>query len=68
MKNMNKRDNIIFFVGLIMLVLSLIIGLTALYYWIWTWTAISLVVKIICTCIITFVVCFIGLSVWAGTT
>lgn len=64
---MNKRDNIILFIGLVMLALSLIIDLTALYYGIWVW-AIPLVVKVILTCIVTFVVCFIGLSIWAGTT
>ena len=65
MKNMNKRDNIILFIGLVILALSLIIGLGALYYGIWVW-AIPLVIKIILTCIVTFVICLIGLSIWAG--
>lgn len=67
MINMNKRDNIILFIGLIILALSLIIGLGAVYYGIWVW-AIPLIIKIILTCTVTFVICFIGLLIWAGTT
>lgn len=68
MKNINKykKQNIIVIVGVILLLLTALIGLIAIYYGIWTWSVLPLVIKIIATCIVTFVTLLISLIVWAN--